>query len=121
MAVRAFFICDPEDQELSSRLDTFDIHPSGPLYGDDDTPANDDAAKVENAALQGCEGLMAGLRGQRMDSARRALRVVLPDLRLESVPDKGWWLDFSLPAGVFATSALREIFELTDASERATS
>jgi tRNA pseudouridine13 synthase len=115
----SFFLCQQDDPALAARLRSFDIHPSGPMYGDDDTPALDEAARVELAALVGCEDLMAGLRGQRMQSARRALRVVLQDINVQSVADEGWWLEFSLPSGAYATSIMREIFDITDGSVRA--
>jgi tRNA pseudouridine13 synthase len=112
----SFFLADPQDVSLSARLDAFDIHPSGPLIGDGETPATDLAARVEITALLGCESLMTGLRSQRMESARRALRVRVADLRVDQTAQDGWWLEFSLPAGAYATMVLREIFDIADGS-----
>jgi len=47
-------------------------------------------------------------RGVRLRGARRALRVRPADLALRELPD-GWWLDFALPAGSYATVLVREV------------
>ena len=113
----SFFLADAQDPSLSARLEEFDIHPSGPLVGDAQTPAVDAAARVEQAALIGCETLMAGLSAQGMESARRALRVRVVDLRVEQSAADGWWLEFSLPSGAYATMVLREMFDIVDGSQ----
>ena len=113
----SYFLATALDTTLAARLAAFDIHPSGPLVGETDTAAVGVAARVEIDALAGCEALISGLRSQRMESARRALRVPVADLRIEQAPGEGWWLEFSLPAGAYATVVLREIFDLVDASQ----
>lgn len=105
------------DDELTQRLAAFDVHPSGPLVGDGDTPATDVAAEIEQAALAECEALLDALRATRMEPARRSLRVPLADLKIGPAPGEGWWVEFSLPAGAYATMVLREIFDVTDASQ----
>ena len=113
----SFFLAVAQDASLRARLDAFDIHPSGPLVGDTQTPAVHLAAQTEAAALLGCEALMTGLRSQRMESARRALRVQVVDLRVEQACAAGWWLEFTLPSGAYATMVLREIFDIVDGSQ----
>ena len=104
------------DPDLARRLHAFDVHPSGPLCGDGPSPARDEAAAVEHAALRGCEALMAGLAAARLEHARRALRVAAAGLTLDQVPGTGWWVAFRLPPGAHATMVLRELFDLRDAS-----
>jgi tRNA pseudouridine13 synthase len=113
----SWFLSDTVDEQLRQRLAAFDVHPSGPLVGDGDTPATSAAAKTENDALSDCEEMLGALRATRMEPARRALRVTLVDLQVRQAPGEGWWLEFSLPAGAYATMVLREIFNVLDVSQ----
>ena len=115
----SWFHSDVVDAQLTERLAAFDVHPSGPLVGDGDSPATAVAAQVENEALADCEALLEALRATRMEPARRALRVSLVDLQIRQASGEGWWLEFSLPAGAYATMVLREIFDVVDASTSA--
>ncbi|MFT5447704.1 MAG: tRNA pseudouridine13 synthase [Gammaproteobacteria bacterium] len=113
----SWFLTDAVDDQLTERLAAFDVHPSGPLVGDGDSPATAVAAQIESAALADCEAWLDALRATRMEPARRALRVSLVDLQIRQAPGEGWWLEFSLPAGAYATMMLREIFDVVDASQ----
>jgi tRNA pseudouridine13 synthase len=112
----SFFSAAEADEALVTRLHRFDVHPSGPLWGRGATPAKGEAAAVESAALARCQGLMAGLERAGLDQERRALRLVVADLEVLPEPGSGWWLDFSLGPGAYATVVLRELFDATDAA-----
>lgn len=112
----SWFVADTIDVALEQRLHARDVHPSGPLWGDGDSPARDAALAVEIAALHGCEPLMAGLAAARLVHARRALRVAVSGLSVQREAGVGWWIEFALPAGAYATVVLRELFEIHDAS-----
>lgn len=112
----SFFVAGTVDAALEQRLHAFDVHPTGPLWGDGPSPARDEAAAVELAALRGCEPLLVGLAAARLEHARRALRAAVTFSSVRPVPGVGWWIEFTLPPGTYATVVLREAFELHDAS-----
>jgi tRNA pseudouridine13 synthase len=51
------------------------------------------------------------LEKAKMEPARRALRLRVPDLAFEFLADASLSLSFSLPAGAYATVVLREAVE----------
>lgn len=94
---------------LLSRLAEGDIHLTGPLYGKPETMASaGEVAELERAVLSQYPDLLAGLEQAGLTGERRALRVI---------PDNLQWLQgnrqvevtFSLSAGCFATSVMREL------------
>lgn len=111
---RSVFGPQPFDDTLAQRLADFDIHPTGPLWGQGDLRSRDAAAEIEHAALQGedarllCEGLeRAGLRQER-----RALRLRPAGLQWHW-PEAGVLeLGFALPPGTYATTVLAELGEV---------
>ena len=112
---RAVFACALPDGELERRCAGFEIHPTGPLPGRGRDAPERDAAAVEGAALAGEEPLVEALARAGAEAARRSLRVRPADL--ESDIDGGSLvLEFSLPAGSYATSLLRELVTVKDAT-----
>ncbi|MBI2379853.1 MAG: tRNA pseudouridine(13) synthase TruD [Gammaproteobacteria bacterium] len=111
----SWFMAEAGDPALPERLARFDIHPSGPLWGEGESPARDEALAVEQASLAGfqswCEGLAAfGLRQER-----RPLRLKPRDLEA-GVDGDVLNLAFGLPSGCFATTVLRELVDYCDVS-----
>ena len=122
---RSFFVCEDVDGEINQRLEKNDIHPSGPLWGRGELSTQSEAAKLEKSILSShtlfCEGLeKAGLKQER-----RALRLSINDLQwswldqseqeVDQQPNQqaaNLQLRFSLPAGAYATTVLREVFSL---------
>lgn len=100
-----------EDAELASRLQTGDIHPSSPLWGDvKDTQVCDFKLlhKQEKAIIERYPALMEGLKAARLGYDRRATRSLPKDATM-SFDDSDLLVEFSLPSGQFATSVLREL------------
>lgn len=99
------------DAAIRHRLAAQEIHPSGPLCGRDGPQPTAAAAALEQQVLSAETELVAGLAAAGLEGARRALRLRVSDL--------AWWfpapgeveLDFSLPAGAYATSVVRELFK----------
>lgn len=101
------------DPTLQRRLDSFDIHISGPLAGSIDPKdkyvSSGEAADIEDAVLKQFPTLVNGLCHFGLKAARRALRFTAAELE--------WcWLDtgelelrFALGRGCYATSLLREL------------
>jgi tRNA pseudouridine13 synthase len=107
---RSYFVAASVDETLLARLHGMDVHPSGPLPGDADSPAVDEALEVEREALVGETALLELLRRERVAAERRSLR--LPVHALLATLDPGaatLRLEFELPRGAFATAVLHEL------------
>lgn len=105
----SYFIAASLDTDLLSRVASRDVDPTGPLHGRGESPARDDCRRLEAAVLGDYAGWCAGLEVAGLVQDRRALRLGVPELEWQW-PDAGTLLlTFSLPAGAYATSVLREI------------
>jgi tRNA pseudouridine13 synthase len=103
------FKIEQPDEEILRRVAEGDIHPTGPMWGRGELPSRDQVAALESETVSAYPELLRGLEQAGMDQERRALRLPLKDLRWE-LPEPGLLkLSFNLPAGAYATSALREI------------
>jgi len=97
------------------RCDSFEISPTGPLFGRRMTAASGEPGELESRILADSRVNQEQLSGRdsgRLDGARRPLRVPLRDVRLESGDDEHGrflLLAFELPAGAYATNLIREV------------
>lgn len=104
-----FLVVDPAAEQ--PRADAMEISPSGPMFGYKMTPAQGQAALLEQSLLDK-EGLsLENFRlsdGLGMEGERRPLRVPIenPTARREG---EDLLLEFSLPRGSYATAVLYEI------------
>jgi tRNA pseudouridine13 synthase len=98
---------EPAD-ELISRLDAGDIHITGPLYGKGTPMVEDDAAALESSVFAQHPEFVAGLDAAGLKPERRALRVIPKELQWR-FEDDTLILNFTLPAGSYATAMLREL------------
>ncbi len=96
------------DDTMRRRIDELDIHPSGALWGAGALQSEGDIAKREHSVVQRFPEFMNGLANERVQQARRALRLAVRDLNWERDGDT-LWLEFFLTRGAFATTVLREI------------
>jgi tRNA pseudouridine13 synthase len=103
------FHVDSIDEELSQRLVTGEIHPTGPLWGRGDSMLSSAASGFELDALADWQSWMTGLEKMRMDMSRRRLRVNIHDLEWDWLENNVLGLSFSLPPGSYATAVLREL------------
>lgn len=98
------------DAEISTRLASGDIHPSGPLYGKaGKLEVSADVAQLEDKVYAEFSDLCAGLMKNNLTMERRALRVIPKDLQWQQLGDRSLSLAFSLPRGCFATALVREL------------
>lgn len=105
----SFFVADTPDAELQRRLQGHDIHPTGPLTGKGEPAVSGACRQLEEDCLAPCAGWVQGLAAAGLKQERRALRVI-PDNATWSWPQADeLLLEFSLPAGSYATSVLREL------------
>ncbi|MBN1379880.1 MAG: tRNA pseudouridine(13) synthase TruD [Gammaproteobacteria bacterium] len=99
-------------EELQQRLDSHDLDTTGPLAGDGELMTTGNIASLEQTVFDQQPKLIKGLKAARMESARRALRVVPKELQWE-FSERTLKLKFFLPAGSYATSVLRELVDYT--------
>ena len=100
------------DAEIIRRLEAKEIHPAGVLWGRGEADVSADALSIEQGIIDAYPELAQGLIKFEVDKDRRALRVNVQDLNWQFVDDTTLALGFTLPAGSYATSVLREIIEL---------
>jgi len=113
---RSWFGPEPFDEVLADRLARGDIHPSGPLWGDGETPAQDEAGALEREIATANQDLATGLAGARMEQERRPLRLMPKHLQWRWLADDVLELSFELPAGAYATVIVRELAQTKEAS-----
>jgi tRNA pseudouridine13 synthase len=107
------FRVDAVDPELERRLDAFDIHPSGPLWGRGEPGTSGRALESELEVAREFAPVALLLAKEGLEQERRALRCAVRDLGVESEAAT-LTLSFTLGKGQFATAVLREICELAE-------
>jgi tRNA pseudouridine13 synthase len=93
------------------RAAAFEISPTGPVFGNRVIEPAGEVAVREKVALESRGICLADLRpprGIRLRGARRALRVRPNNARIREFPG-GFWLDFELPPGSYATVLIRAV------------
>ena len=96
------------DAELGQRCAALDIHPTAPLPGDDAALATGDVFALEESIAAQFPQALAVIHAEHMKSERRALRIRVRELEYEYASGV-LQMRFSLQAGSFATTVLREI------------
>jgi len=116
---RSVFGPEPFTDLLADRLARFDIHPSGPLWGEGELRSSDAAAALEMGAIgdEQSLALRAGLEGARLKQERRALRLRPAMLQHQWLQPDVLELSFALPPGCYATAVLHELGPVQDASQ----
>ena len=108
---QSFFQVEVVDEALQQRLQDWDIHPSGPMWGRGRTPVGGQAAELEQAVLDGLAEWLSPLEHAGLKQERRALRLRVEDLQWQWLDSDTLRLGFQLPSGSYATSVLRELLE----------
>lgn len=94
--------------ELQARLAEGDIHPTGPLWGQGDLRSSGTVAALERDIAQQQAGLADGLAAAGLNQERRSLRLFAQALCWQWEP-ASLCVEFTLPAGCYATTLLREL------------
>lgn len=105
------FLVETPDQTQQKRLDSGDISATAALWGKGLNPAGGAVAELENTVAASQPVLEEGLRKAGLELDRRPLRV-LPEHLSWQWTDECLQLDFSLPAGSYATALLRELIQM---------
>lgn len=108
----SYFVPAEIDAEIRQRLDSFDIHPSGCLWGRGESAAQAQAAALEDELLQMHPEFCRGLEQAGLKQERRALRLRVAELEWDlDASQQKIELHFFLPAGSYATTVLRELVQ----------
>lgn len=102
------FSVEQVDDEILQRIESNDIHPTGPLWGRGRLATQTDALVIESSVAQQYAQFCDGLERAGMKQERRALRLPVSELNWEGLGD-ALSVTFFLPAGCYATTVLREI------------
>lgn len=102
------FAVDPADAEIENRCAALDVHPTAPLPGVGESLARGPVLALEETVAAQFPEALAVIHAEGMKTERRALRIRVRDLEHEYSGDT-LRLRFSLSAGSFATTVLREI------------
>jgi len=104
-----FLVEDVEREQ--PRAAPFEISPTGPIFGNRVIEPMGEVALREKAALEVrgiCLAELRPPRGIRLRGARRALRVRPDNAQVRDFPS-GFWLEFELPPGSYATVLIRAV------------
>ncbi len=107
----SFFKISTVDEVLIERVQTQDVHPSGLLYGRENTMAFCDtgaAHHLEQQILNQNPEWVQGLNRFDLQAGRRSLRARVTDLNWQWHSTSELELSFLLPPGTYATSLLKE-------------
>lgn len=103
------FQSEQSDAEILKRLADREIHPTGVMWGKGNADVSGDALAIEQSVIEANQQLAQGLVADGVERDRRALRVNVQDLSWRFIDGSTLELCFTLPAGSYATSVLREI------------
>ncbi len=108
---------EPLDDRIRERIASFDIDPTGPMWGRGALRTADAVLALETAAVAGddASALRDGLERAGLKQERRALRLRATNLQWQWLQDDVLELGFELPPGSYATSVLAELGDIADA------
>ncbi len=105
----SLFAVDALNENITARLAALDIHPTGPMWGLGKSVIFGEVAELEEFISLQHIILRELIASAAVDASRRPLRIAVRDLSFQWYADfKVCELCFSLRAGSFATSVLRE-------------
>ncbi|GIZ11366.1 tRNA pseudouridine(13) synthase TruD [Pseudomonas sp. NCCP-436] len=108
---RSFFMACEADC-MDPRLAVLDLHPTGPLWGEGESPAGGSVRQMEQQLAIAEQSLVDWLVSAGMTHERRILRLPIQGLTWHYPEPDILQLAFVLPAGCFATVVVRELVDL---------
>ncbi|MDH5218975.1 MAG: tRNA pseudouridine(13) synthase TruD, partial [Gammaproteobacteria bacterium] len=110
----SIFVPQTDEADLQRRLDAFDVHVTGPLWGEGVLRTQDEVEQVEKAIAADYSEVAELLQNVRnLNQERRSLRLSVKDL-VAHYEENATTLSFALEKGAYATSVLREIFRFAE-------
>lgn len=108
----SWFVAQQDElDQIQHRLDDGDVQITAPLPGDNALGSQSEALVFEQRLLEPYPEFMGLLRQERLESSRRAVIVRPQQFIWQWMDENTLQLNFSLPAGSFATSIVREIIQ----------
>jgi len=116
----SFFVADEIDATILGRIEAWDIHPSGPLWGRGEMACRGDAKELEHQVLATHADWCAALEKAGLEQERRELRLPVQDLSwIIDAEQRVLTLSFMLDAGSYATTVLRELIAVQESGASA--
>ncbi|RXR05340.1 tRNA pseudouridine(13) synthase TruD [Pseudoxanthomonas composti] len=114
---RSVFGPEAWSEALAERLASFDIHPSGPLWGEGELRSAHACAALELDAVSDAASLKLrqGLEQAELKQERRALRLRPEQFAWQWLAEDVLELRFALPPGAYATAVLHELGQVGEA------
>ncbi len=109
----SFFCAQQIDNSIEQRIEQRDIYLSAPLWGEGQLASQSEAFHFEQSFAKQHPTVTQTLEDLGLKQERRAINLFPNDLEW-SWTDDTLNLIFSLPAGTFATSVLRELLDVQD-------
>jgi tRNA pseudouridine13 synthase len=103
------FLAEAIDERIRERVASGDVLPTGPLFGAGEPLTTGDIAMLEAGVAARFPTWLAGLADAGMEQERRPLVLNPEDVCPEWLAPDELRLCFTLPAGSYATSLLREL------------
>ena len=109
----SFFVFEDEAEQakILQRLTEFDINITAPLWGDGKLHTVKAAKDLELNCAGRFPDITQALNALGLEQERRAIRIVPQDFTWQ-IEDNTLKMQFSLPAGCFATSIVRELLDV---------
>ena len=107
----SYFLVESIEPTIQDRLAIGDIHISGALWGKGNNPTQAEALRIEEAVANEYVAIAEGLIKAGLEQDRRNLGVI-PQQLAWTFGDDDLTLNFTLPAGSYATALLRELISL---------
>ena len=109
----SFFCGQQIDNSIEQRIEQRDIYLSAPLWGEGQLASQSEALQFEQSFAKQHPTITKTLENLGLKQERRAINLFPNDLEW-SLTNDTLKLSFSLPAGTFATSVLREVIDVKD-------
>jgi tRNA pseudouridine13 synthase len=103
------FLAETIDERIRERVADGDAQPTGPLFGAGEPLTRAEVAELEAVVARRFPHWCAGLAAAGLKQERRPLALYPEHLRLAWPADDQVRLQFTLPAGSYATALLREL------------
>jgi tRNA pseudouridine13 synthase len=122
---QSVFIADEVDESLTKRLNEKDIDITAPMWGAGELMSTKGIACFEQSIGSQFQTFCEGLAKFGLKQERRKIRLCVEDTsikidkKVESASEESTVvLSFSLPAGSYATTVIRELLDYTDLTQR---
>ncbi|MFC3909631.1 tRNA pseudouridine(13) synthase TruD [Legionella dresdenensis] len=109
----SIFSIEQPDQEVAERIKRFDISPAAPLWGKGKERAEAEALAIQDKALDAYKAWCLALEAHKLERAYRPVILQAGDLEWSWEADS-LTLSFTLPAGSYATSVVRELIDCSE-------